>query len=400
MNRLDLINFLINQRNYKRYLEICAYAQHNNFNYIRCDYKVTTYPGSSDLYFYNNQQKFDIIFVDGVHTEYQSGKDIAESLRCLSPGGVIVIHDCMPPDRWHQRDPEEFKEGEIWNGTVWKAALRAFNKSTFKCTLVDTDWGCGIIDTSLKQDTLCKTLPEKLDYSLHYSWLLEYKTSVLAYLRDQVKVFYHLACMGNWQEVFKEQLLQLSANGFRDINMTILGSEDDLRVVNSIMKVLDVKNNIIFHAPELTYFEKPALLAIEKYALEHEGFVLYLHSKGVSNSYDHTKIKWRRLMMHELVENWKFCMQQLPHYDAIGVNWREMYPTSHFCGNFWYASTKYLRKLLDFSYYYDNPRYHIWDSVNSKRLGCEFWISSSQENPKVLSLFCKNVDFCNPRYWN
>jgi len=160
------------------------------------------------------------------------------------------------------------------------------------------------------------------------------------------------------------------------------------------------KATALFHDTDLNHFEKPALLAIENYASSHNGYVLYLHSKGVSNPGDESKGKWRRLMMRELVDKWENCVLQLQHYDVIGVDWRDMPPISHFCGNFWYASSKYLRKLADFNFYYDNPRYRIWDRICDKRLGCEFWISSSKETPRVLSLVGRNIDFCNPVYWS
>jgi hypothetical protein len=104
-------------------------------------------------------------------------------------------------------------------------------------------------------------------------------------------------------------------------------------------------------------------------------------------------------MMRELVENWEKCLLQLPQYDLVGVNWRDMPPISHFCGNFWYASTRYLRQLSDFTRYYENPRFRIGDHFNNKRLGCEFWIGSSGKSPRLLSLVCRNVDFCNDEYW-
>jgi hypothetical protein len=399
MNRTELINYLIHQRNARRYLEIDAYDALNNFSHIHCSFKLTTFPHSSDDFFAANQEKFDLIFIDGVHTEEQTLRDISNALERLAINGAIVLHDCMPPDDWHQREPETYKKGENWNGAVWKAALRIFNETTYKCTLLDTDWGCGVIDTAQIQVPKCQQLPEKLSYDLHYAWLLEYKRSVAAYLREQVGVFYHLACMGNWQEVFKEQMLQLKQNDFRQIKLIVLGTKEDIQIVNSTFGELKFEVEVIFQAPELTHFEKPALLAIEDYAKENEGYVLYLHSKGVSNPADGAKVKWRNLMMRELVQNWESCMMQLPHYDAIGVNWRDMPPTSHFCGNFWYASTKYLRKLANFKQYYDNPRYQIWDRIENKRLGCEFWISSVRETPRILSLVCRNVDFCNHEFW-
>lgn len=406
MTRTQLINFLVRQRNAKRYLEIGTTGKDNHFDSVDCQYRVcvsnnpgASFRGSSNDYFRQHREKFDLIFIDGHHTEEQALKDIDNAFHRLAPGGVIIIHDCMPPDKWHQRGPEAFKEGENWTGTVWKAVLRTFNRSLYKCTLLDTDWGCGIIDTASTQTPVCRDLPEELDYAVHYEWLLTYKTSVAAYLPDHVKVFYHLACIGNWKEVFMEQMSQLEQHGFEWIDVTVLGSETDLQSVYSFFQELNVKASVIFHRSELTLFEKPALIAVQEYARQHEGYVLYLHSKGVSNPGDGSKTKWRRLMMDELVVNHEYCKMQLPQYDLIGVNWRDMPPISHFCGNFWYASTQYLRKLPDFKQYYDNPRYKIWDTINSKRLGCEFWIGSFREMPRILSLAYRNVDFCNPGFW-
>jgi hypothetical protein len=282
---------------------------------------------------------------------------------------------------------------------VWKAALRIFNTSYFNCKLLDLDWGCGIIDTSQMSEPISIELPEKLNYNMHFPYLLKYKYNVPSYLREKLKVFYHLACMGNWADVFKEQIEHLRAHGFQNINFTILGNENDILIVKELLNTLKINHEILFTDPNFNHFEKPALLAIEKYAKENNGHVLYIHSKGVSDPANNAKTKWRRLMMRELVENWESCLFQLLNIDGIGVNWRDFNCTSHFCGNFWYASTEYLRKLEDFNHYYDNPRYRITDTINDKRLGCEFWIGSGKEKPRLLSLVCRNVDFCNEKYW-
>ncbi len=402
MNKTELINYFINLRNYGHYLEITVHNEKENFIHIRCADKKNITSGSVNNFEAtndNNNDKFDLIFIDGVHTEEQVLKDINYAQQKLSKHGVIILHDCMPPDAWHQRDIEEFHAGENWNGTVWKAALRVFNESFFKCTLLDMDWGCGIIDTNQSQLPVQINLPAKLNYKIHYPLLLKYKTSISAFFRNQVKVFYHLACMGNWLQVFKEQMLKLQQNGFNKIELTVLGTKENLVIARSICDKLNIEAHMAFSAAQITYFETPALLAIEDYARQNEGYVLYLHSKGVSNPGDINKVKWRRLMMKELVDNWEFCMLQLPKYDVIGVNWRVMPPDSHFCGNFWYASTRYLRKLADFKHYYENHCHQIIDAINSKRLTCEFWISSGTETPKMLSLYCANVDFCNCEFW-
>src|SRR5215213_406249 len=197
MNRTELINYLIHQRKAKRYLEIGVHDERENFAHICCAHKVgvdtrpvSTFQGTSDQFFARNQETFDLIFIDGFHTEEQTLRDIQNSYRCLASGGIVVIHDCMPPDAWHQRGPEEYREGENWNGTVWKAVLRIFNQTHYKCTLLDMDWGCGLIDTASTQHPTGRELPEELNYDEHYRLLLEYRTSVAAFLREQVKVFY------------------------------------------------------------------------------------------------------------------------------------------------------------------------------------------------------------------
>lgn len=406
MNRTEVINNLINQRNSKKYLEIGVYNEQHNFAHINCAYKVgvdikpiTTFCGTSDDFFAYNQEKFGTIFIDGLHTEEQTIKDITNACNCLTNGGVIILHDCMPPDAWHQREPEEFRDGEEWNGTVWKAVLRVFNQSRHRCILLDTDWGCGIIDTYHNQVPLNLTLDSDLNYDQHYPLLLKYKTTAADYLQEQVKVFYHLASMRNWQEVFTEQMQQLKQNGFNTINLTMLGSEEDLKVMDQISEKLNVTVNLLFKNPDLTLYEQPAMLAIEEFARQNEGFVLYLHSKGVSDPDSSTKINWRHLMMQELVENRVYCLQQLLYHDIIGVDWRDNPP--HFSGNFWYASTSYLRTLKDFKEFYEHNSIQFADPFDYHRLTCEFWIGSSEEPPRVLSLVCRNVDFyyCAEEFW-
>jgi hypothetical protein len=406
MHRSELINHLLSSRHERRYLEIGVHAEEDNFAHVRSERKVgvdvnsvATFRGTSDEFFSQNLDAFDVIFIDGLHTEEQASKDIQHAYCCLSPGGAIVLHDCMPPDAWHQRPPEEYTEGEPWNGTVWKAALREFNRTTHRCLLVDTDWGCGVIDTSADQAPRRRSLPDCLDYERDYPMLLDYTISAAELVRERVRVFYHLACTGNWREVFTEQIGLLDACSFPPVDLTVLGDAEDLRDVHEICEALGRPFNLVFHSPELTHFETPSLLAIEAYARENDGYVLYLHSKGVSSPDDELKARWRELMMRELVENWERCMLELPHYDAIGVNWRDMPPVSHFSGNFWYAATRYLRTLPDFRAYYESPQYRIWDPIHDKRLGCEFWIGSGDTPPHVLSLACRNEDFCSPGFW-
>lgn len=410
MKRTEVINYLVRKKNLVKYLEIGVKDKQNNFNHINCEYKIGvdkatggTFLGTSDEFFTQNKEYFDIIFIDGDHSEEQVDKDLTNALEALNSNGTIVIHDCLPPDEWHQRPKEQFVEGEAWNGQVWKAVLKYFNKSKYKCTILDTDYGCGIIDTSISQKPLNRELPEKINYQSHFNYLLDYKINPTDYFRRQVTVFYHLACMGNWQEVFLEQIICLHDNGFNKINLTILGSPQEVAFIEFACQKLGVDYKILFNEAVLTHFEKPALLAIEQYAKNQDGYILYLHSKGVSEPLDKNKVKWRRLMMQHLIVQWEQCVLQLSNFDVIGVNWRRKphnLPIPHFSGNFWYASTDYIRNLPDFQEYFNSPRYHFPHLKYSERFGCEFWIGASP-NTKFLSLGYQDLDFMHtPGFWS
>ena len=51
-----------------------------------------THKMTSDEFFYNNNDKFDIIFIDGLHQYEQVIKDVKNSLNCLTKNGII---DCQ-----------------------------------------------------------------------------------------------------------------------------------------------------------------------------------------------------------------------------------------------------------------------------------------------------------------
>jgi hypothetical protein len=120
---------------------------------------------TSDEFFETTTEKFDIIFVDGLHTFEQTLKDINNSLYHLNDNGIIVGHDMLPPSEWHQRDSNEVEGGE-WNGTCWKAIayLRTTNY-TIDIKTIDTDWGMSIIRKGITN--LYNKNFEEIDYNFY-----------------------------------------------------------------------------------------------------------------------------------------------------------------------------------------------------------------------------------------
>lgn len=171
-NRTEIINFLLSHRRQEgqatSYLEIGVRNPDDNFHHIQSDEKYSVDPGleyeknpvdfkmTSDTFFsqldqgeiLSPSQKFDVIFIDGLHLAEQVDRDITNASNCIKDGGFIVLHDCNPPTEWHAREQYEYElspASGFWNGTTWKAFVKwRANKEWYSCC-VDTDFGIGII---------------------------------------------------------------------------------------------------------------------------------------------------------------------------------------------------------------------------------------------------------------
>lgn len=149
MNRIGIINALIEKHNYLSYLEIGCQGD-VCFNNIDAPYKTGVDPErggthrmTSDEFFAQNTDTFDIVFIDGLHEAKQVYKDIYNALACLNDGGTIVCHDMLPLQAVHQVVPRISK---VWNGDCWKAwvEIRESN-NLLLMKVVDCDHGIGII---------------------------------------------------------------------------------------------------------------------------------------------------------------------------------------------------------------------------------------------------------------
>lgn len=157
ISRTTIIQHLITKYKYQSYLEI-GIRSGNNYKKIKIKNKIGVDPNpignmkniikqTSDEFFDKNKKMFDIIFIDGLHLEDQVTRDINNSLKFLSKNGIIVLHDCSPPTKFHQRD-NYCVDGKYpaWNGTAWRAYVkkRMLNQHLFMC-VINCDWGVGII---------------------------------------------------------------------------------------------------------------------------------------------------------------------------------------------------------------------------------------------------------------
>ena len=173
--RWDLIDYLIQKNSFENYLEIgCDDDQ--LFSRVNIKNKIGVDPISggnirkkSDDFFSSNKDKFDLVFIDGLHIYEQVKKDILNSLKCLKKNGIILVHDCMPDSLSKQAVPRYKMK---WNGDVWKAIVDLRQREDLEIYTCEIDEGIGIItkrkNTSiLKLDKPVKKLKFK-DYFNNY----------------------------------------------------------------------------------------------------------------------------------------------------------------------------------------------------------------------------------------
>lgn len=187
MNRIDIIQKIIDKSEADTYLEI-GIGKLECFLELKVKRKIAVdpilnvlstkaiktfekrsihiVPHTSDFFFehYKLFKGLDVVFVDGLHTYQQSLNDINNSLGKLNNKGIIVVHDCLPPNAAAAYPAKSYSHaaslslegwtGE-WCGDVWKSIcyLRSFRKDLHVFVL-DTDYGLGIITKGIAENNL------------------------------------------------------------------------------------------------------------------------------------------------------------------------------------------------------------------------------------------------------
>ena len=149
--RWDLIQHIIDKYNFKDYLEIGC-DKNQSFSKIKINNKIGVDPieggtirSTSDQFFDQNKNNFDIIFIDGLHHYSQVLKDINNSLKILKKNGFILVHDCLPRSLAQQAVP---RYRASWNGDVWKAIVELRTKNNLNIFTSQIVFGVAIIQIS------------------------------------------------------------------------------------------------------------------------------------------------------------------------------------------------------------------------------------------------------------
>jgi len=275
--RYDIINSLIKKNNYKSYLEIGVRIPDNCFDLIECetkhgvdpmvevDYPVT-FKLTSDDFFDQNTNTYDIIFIDGLHLDYQVEKDIINSLKILNDGGTIVLHDCNPPDVYHQREnyydittPANWG----WTGTVWKAVVKVKSEiDNIDLCVVDTDYGVGILQKSNNSNKIINDNP---NYSFeifeqnkkYYLNLISRLEFYLKYIYEPIELKKKLTWLAKYDDyssmgILSQKVLENLKNTDISCKEIIGKTETDNKLIlDSIKKSINHELGIMFAYPDM-----------------------------------------------------------------------------------------------------------------------------------------------------
>ena len=208
-----------------------------------------------------------------------------------------------------------------------------------------------------------------------------------------VYVFWHIYCGPNeWRSIFDEQNARLRQSGLMDaasrIYVTILSphlATDRQTILDSLPAD---KVHVVHASTDGSCFEFPCLQTMRRLADEEDFLAMYFHTKGSSydkqshlrygassfDSLNRCTIAWRNMMEYFCVDKWRMAVNVLAKggFGTYGCYYRTPqtyfgFPY-HYCGNFWWATSRHVRTLPAFS-----------DVDKENRFKAEFWVASTPD---------------------
>ena len=149
-DRKAVVNLLLAGRPDGAYLEIGC-ADNALFDAVMARRKVGVDPRqggthrmTSDAFFRSHAgERFDVVFVDGLHLYDQVRRDLDGALSVLKPDGWIAFHDMLPRDWLEEHVPQIRTRG--WTGDGWKLAFELLASPDVDFRLLAIDHGVLVV---------------------------------------------------------------------------------------------------------------------------------------------------------------------------------------------------------------------------------------------------------------
>ena len=220
----------------------------------------------------------------------------------------------------------------------------------------------------------CLSHQKAIQTFLHQSpWIKQ-----LSIISPRIIIYYHIAGLGNWKDIVKEQLECIKTSQLYDrcyeIRIGFLGKIED------IQPFLNEKIKLVNHSEHLEYYEIPTINKMIEFCKnnQEQSYILYIHNKGSTHKICngiHGQKYWREMMNYWCVEKHLDMLYQLQSgYYTAGIN---LMGKNHYSGNFWWANSQYLAK----------SRYLRDQLGKINRISAEFFLLKHRVESRHISLY-------------
>ena len=219
----------------------------------------------------------------------------------------------------------------------------------------------------------------------------------------QKAIFWHMYLKNDWKRIVTEQMNVLASSGLLSkadyVFCGVVCSKHYAKLIKIFIrnafqqatKKIQTKTfDQLFKVCTTmeNHYEHFTLNALREYGLNNDAYVLYMHTKGSSIPIKDVRKKykeeWRIYMEYFLVKGWENCISKLEENDCCGVNYCCRRGTKMFAGNFWWATSNYIKKTIPIKI--------------KGRMYYERWLSYGNPNAKFFGLFNNAIRKREKRY--
>jgi|WetSurMetagenome_2_1015567.scaffolds.fasta_scaffold35156_2 hypothetical protein len=228
----------------------------------------------------------------------------------------------------------------------------------------------------------------------------------------KINIYINVAVLGNVNQTLNGLLNKINDSGLYEacnfIKIAVNGDSSLLKIDFS-----DRLNKLIINitSGDITRFEFPGLKLLWDDSETCEGYMLYIHTKGVSRSGDKRILDWVNYLTFFNITEWRKRITDLEAFDCTGVNlegdfsslstvpstWGQIISPGkgviapvHYSGNFWWSKSDYIKKLPDPYKWIPDNDYFKW------RIMAEMWVC--QLNGKFRSAWNSKVNHYREPY--